>query len=144
MLYYDHGSMNLQHSPHSSQSASSIESESNLLYRNYLHQPLTLFSIGAILQTLSSYKVLARISTEFVPVPSSHSRMASIMRSAATSALVVAVIISSAGVALAHEGHIHAPAPGPAPASAAAGLLPGSVVASFVVAITGFLAARFM
>ncbi|BBN18924.1 hypothetical protein MPTK1_8g06650 [Marchantia polymorpha subsp. ruderalis] len=63
---------------------------------------------------------------------------------AVTSALVVAVVISSAGVALAHEGHAHAPAPGPAPASGADGLLPGSIVASFFVAVTGFLAARFM
>ncbi|OAE20334.1 hypothetical protein AXG93_209s1010 [Marchantia polymorpha subsp. ruderalis] len=78
------------------------------------------------------------------PLPSSHSKMASIMRSAVTSALVVAVVISSAGVALAHEGHAHAPAPGPAPASGADGLLPGSIVASFFVAVTGFLAARFM
>lgn len=69
--------------------------------------------------------------------------MASTMRSAVAAALIATVAVTSVGVALAHEGHVHAPAPGPSATSGAAGLLPASVVTSFIVAITGFVASRW-
>ncbi|BBN16975.1 hypothetical protein MPTK1_7g10900 [Marchantia polymorpha subsp. ruderalis] len=70
--------------------------------------------------------------------------MASTMRSTFAKVLVAAVAVSSVGVALAHEGHEHAPAPAPMGMSAASGLLPTTVVTSLIVAITGFVAARFL
>ncbi|OAE31943.1 hypothetical protein AXG93_4485s1300 [Marchantia polymorpha subsp. ruderalis] len=70
--------------------------------------------------------------------------MASTMRSTFAKVLVAAVAVSSVGVALAHEGHEHAPAPAPLGVSAASGLLPTTVVTSLIVAITGFVAARFL
>lgn len=64
--------------------------------------------------------------------------MASIMRSIVASALFAAVAVSSVGVALAKRGGNRAPAP----VSAAAELLPASVVASLIVAVSSFFAAR--
>ncbi|BBN15926.1 hypothetical protein MPTK1_7g02010 [Marchantia polymorpha subsp. ruderalis] len=68
--------------------------------------------------------------------------MASTRRSAVAKVLMAAMAVSSVGVALAHEGH--APAPAPLGTSAASGLLPGTMVTSLMVAITGFVAARWL
>ncbi|KAG6552340.1 hypothetical protein Mapa_006194 [Marchantia paleacea] len=65
--------------------------------------------------------------------------MASVMRSVFSSTLVSVVVISSVGATIAQ-----APAPGPGGESAAAGLLPASIVASLDVALTGFVAARYL
>ncbi|OAE22626.1 hypothetical protein AXG93_531s1080 [Marchantia polymorpha subsp. ruderalis] len=78
------------------------------------------------------------------PFPGS-CKMASTMGSAASKVLIAAVAVSSIGVALAHEGHVHAPAPAPMGTSAASVLLPAaSVVTSLMVAITGFVAAKWL
>ncbi|KAG6546544.1 hypothetical protein Mapa_012093 [Marchantia paleacea] len=68
--------------------------------------------------------------------------MASV-RSILPTILVVAVVISSLGVATAHNGHHHAPAEAPKAASAS-GLLPSSTLANLVVAFIGFAAARYI
>ncbi|KAG6546542.1 hypothetical protein Mapa_012091 [Marchantia paleacea] len=56
--------------------------------------------------------------------------------------LVAAVATSSFGVAMAHEGHVHAPAE--APSSGAVGLVPSSIVASLIASAAGFIAARYL
>ncbi|KAL3679813.1 hypothetical protein R1sor_022769 [Riccia sorocarpa] len=66
--------------------------------------------------------------------------MDSAVRSTFAKILVAAVVISSFGIAMAHEGHTHAPSPAPVGDSAAAGLLPVTIISSFVVAATGFFA----
>ncbi|KAL3679814.1 hypothetical protein R1sor_022770 [Riccia sorocarpa] len=62
--------------------------------------------------------------------------MASTMRSTFAKTLVAVMAISSVGMALAHEGHAHAPAPAPLGDSAAAGLLPATIVTSFITAVS--------
>ncbi|KAG6546647.1 hypothetical protein Mapa_011836 [Marchantia paleacea] len=57
----------------------------------------------------------------------------------------ISVTLSSVGVAMAHEGHVHTPAPAPMGTSAASVLLPAAtVVSSLMVAITGFVAGRWL
>ncbi|KAL3679797.1 hypothetical protein R1sor_022753 [Riccia sorocarpa] len=72
------------------------------------------------------------------PIPS-NSPMASTMKSAVAKTLVAVVAVSSIGAAMAAS---HAPAPSPSAQSAATGLLPTTLLTTFVVAITGFFAAR--
>ncbi|KAL2613243.1 hypothetical protein R1flu_024935 [Riccia fluitans] len=70
--------------------------------------------------------------------------MASTMRSTFVKAVVAAMAISSVGIVMAHEGHAHAPAPAPLGDSAAAGLLPATIITSFIVSVSGFIAARYL
>ncbi|KAG6551978.1 hypothetical protein Mapa_006283 [Marchantia paleacea] len=67
--------------------------------------------------------------------------MASIMmRSAVAKFLIAAVAVSSVGVALAAD----APAPAPTGVSAASGFLPATVATRLMVAITVFVAGRWL
>ncbi|BBN15925.1 hypothetical protein MPTK1_7g02000 [Marchantia polymorpha subsp. ruderalis] len=67
--------------------------------------------------------------------------MASIMmRSAVAKVLIAAVAVSTVGVVLAAE----APAPAPTGVSSASGFLPATVATTLMVAITGFVAGRWL
>ncbi|KAL2620056.1 hypothetical protein R1flu_000261 [Riccia fluitans] len=59
--------------------------------------------------------------------------MTSAMKSFVALAVVAAVLVSSAGIATAHEGHAHSPAE--PPENAAAGLLPSSILISMLASL---------